>query len=79
MSREFIMNYAKGEVTEPAIAAVYSVDGNRIVIRSCGVISGQKESILIRVRFNRQETDVPESEVMKAAKKYMAARKQGKI
>ncbi|MDR1633273.1 MAG: hypothetical protein LBR97_10475 [Dysgonamonadaceae bacterium] len=76
MSRDFILDYAKGEASNPAYLIVYSVDGNKVVIRSCGVISGQKESVLIRKTYNDKETDVPESEVMQAAKKYMAASKQ---
>jgi hypothetical protein len=71
MSKDFILNYAKGEASNPAYLIVFSIGQEGIVIHSCVVISGQTESILIKKIYEEQSIDVSEKEVIEAAEKYM--------
>jgi hypothetical protein len=74
MSRDFILNYAKGISNAPAYMVVYSTRDGAIVIHSCVILSGQKESVLIGKNYDDTERiNVPDSDVLKAAMKYMAA------
>jgi hypothetical protein len=75
MSRDFILNYAKGDSTEPSYLVVYSETECDIVIHSCVIIENEK-SVLIRKAYERKERIASEKEVLQAATRYMAAGKE---
>jgi hypothetical protein len=55
MSKDFILNYAKGISNAPAYLVVYSTRDGAIVIHSCTILSGQRESVLIRKEYDNTE------------------------
>jgi hypothetical protein len=71
MSKEFILSYAKGKTVTPSYIIVFSVENGNIFIRSCTAISWQNKPILIQTTYDNTFIEVPESEVMQAAIKYM--------
>jgi hypothetical protein len=75
MSRNFILNYAKGDSMEPSYLVVYSETECNIVIHSCVMIEGEK-SVLIRKTYECKERIASEKEVLQAATRYMAADKE---
>jgi len=70
MSKDLLLQYAKGSDLEQKYAIVYEAVDNKAIIASCQPIQ-LDENVFIRMILTDKGEDIPDNEVLEAAKEYM--------
>ena len=71
MSKDLLMQYAKGGDMSPHFYIVFEVKEGKVIIHSCEKLKNGTNDILFRLVLTDDGRDVPEDDIDEAVKEYI--------